>query len=851
MIRILLILVAICIALPSYSQSFDIEAYKEYLKTHQDMTAEELLQEYPAGDFNRYAKTDFQAAEYGDSIDQKYGLTPYEKQLIGDHGFMVTERLATNSYQTAFYDIYYKDLPVYISADAILHAVHYSFDKILEEIERRVLFDRLETALWKIHNYLPNFVVENSDTLYATALRDCDLYLSVAKKLIGSNAELLFSENQKSFDQILNYIELEQYAEIKLFTYKEPRDYDFSQFTPRGHYTKSPELIKYFRAMMWLGRTEIFITSPESYRNYTEKDIQRQNILAALITESAVKSGAIDNLNFINEFLKQIIGRQDNINLWEIDTAMQELNIGHPVELIDTNLSNEFREKLLKLNSANQLYNSQILYSEPDSLVQVKPASAFLLLGQRPILDGFITSKVVYDNIIYKNEKIKRLLPKTQDILFALGNDASAQLLENELNKYPYAANLASVRYLIESYDDEYWESTGYTNWLNAIRTLNPPKDRSNLPKFMQTAAWWQKTMTTQLASWAELRHDFLLYAKQPYTSGVIGCSFPNSFVEPVPEFYEAIANLGKKLRDAFDNFYLYDRGYFSNLISTCNKLKGIAEKELANQELSGDEISFLKSLLRIDLFDPGCGPAYKEMNGWYMKLYYGLRCDDSDNNGSDCRKLKPDLLVADVHTAPTDEEGNPVGWVLHAGTGFINMAVVVLDDPDEGCTRAYIGPVSSYYEYLSNNFKRLTDEEWKSLYTNAEQPLFANLYMADNEGQNKGEYEILHSVISSVDAPVFKSDIKSAIYPNPFSNSTIIAFSIPPSKGTKYVELNIYDINGNNITTLLNERLPPGNYSSRWDCKNAAGIDVSPGFYIYKLRVGDKVISGKMSYIK
>ena len=57
----------------------------------------------------------------------------------------------------------------------------------------------------------------------------------------------------------------------------------------------------------------------------------------------------------------------------------------------------------------------------------------------------------------------------------------------------------------------------------------------------MQTAAWWQQKMNTQLASWAQLRHDNLLYAKPSYSGGV-SCSFPEAYVEPFPEFYGRLA---------------------------------------------------------------------------------------------------------------------------------------------------------------------------------------------------------------------------------------------------------------------------------------------------------------------
>ena len=56
----------------------------------------------------------------------------------------------------------------------------------------------------------------------------------------------------------------------------------------------------------------------------------------------------------------------------------------------------------------------------------------------------------------------------------------------------------------------------------------------------MRTEAWQRKQLQTQLASWAELRHDTVLYAKQSYTAGV-KCEYPTGYVEPYPETYARI----------------------------------------------------------------------------------------------------------------------------------------------------------------------------------------------------------------------------------------------------------------------------------------------------------------------
>ncbi len=60
-----------------------------------------------------------------------------------------------------------------------------------------------------------------------------------------------------------------------------------------------------------------------------------------------------------------------------------------------------------------------------------------------------------------------------------------------------------------------------------------------------KTEAWGRRLLSTQLASWAELRHDTLLYAKQSYTGGDT-CEFPDAYVDPYPAFYARIAELAQ-----------------------------------------------------------------------------------------------------------------------------------------------------------------------------------------------------------------------------------------------------------------------------------------------------------------
>ncbi len=544
---------------------FDIDNYKEYLNSHQNMSYSDLLQEYPASEFNTYAKTNFYNAEYSDSINQFFQLTQDEISLLNSHSFMVSERYSYPSFIEGLYELFKKDIPVYISADMMLHSVHKSVDNILIDIEKRLLYSRLNSSLSKMITELKNYDRDKYSTdpikhkKYSELIDDANLYLMVASNTLMEYETVTPTDSiAEKYYEIIGKIEsADGMSKVQLFGDISYRRYDWSQFKPRGHYNESHKLRKYFKTLIWLGRTEIYINAPKDHEpdsTYIPRrsEIMRQNRLAYFLTYLAKETGVTSDLKYVDETIATFIGRQDNITNFELEDVI-EGKVASADDLLDDNLIAELKSKALELSSSNQTYLSQILLSNELIKEEIEPAAAFMLMGQRPILDGFITSKVTFDRITYNDEKVMRMLPNSLDVLFGLGNNASLQALEKELIEYPYASNLAALRYLINSYDDDFWSKNVYTSWLNSIRGLNPKntrEERDELPEFMKTAAWWQKSMNTQLASWAELRHDFLLYAKHPYTAMPLGCSTPDAFLEPAPEMFASIKNIFLNLKN-------------------------------------------------------------------------------------------------------------------------------------------------------------------------------------------------------------------------------------------------------------------------------------------------------------
>jgi len=610
--------------------------------------------------------------------------------------------------------------------------------------------------------------------------------------------------------------------------------------------------------MMWLGRIEVYLLAPQNVDSsgicppQTFADIQQQTIDAVLISELMSLSDANTLYGEIEEIISFFVGEQDNVTPIKLMSVLNEIDHTTADALLDSSALMTFQTKLKEKSFAFQRIQSQILYHDPFSTESVQPASAFMLFGQRYIIDSYVTGQVVFDKIKYENKFICRLFPSTLDVLFTLGNDAAGQLLVDELDVYHYATNLSALRYLVDSYDEDFWTSSIYNMWLNAIRALNPPETRDHLPSFMQTAGWWQQKMNTQLASWTELRHDNLLYAKPSYTSG-IGCSYPYGYVEPIPEFYRRLHTLAQIAREKFDNLSFSDdylkksvQGYYDILEGITDTLGTIAEKELAGISLSDQENSFIQQML---YHEGSYGGGF--ISGWYAKLLYG---DRYDILGIDIAPEKSESVVADFHTTPTDCGGSMVGWVSHAGTGPVDLAIITEHMPN-GQWITFTGPVNSYYEYRTTNFQRLTDSEWNETYQKtSSRPEWVNLYLADNKGNLRGDGASLVTSITYPDGNDSNLPTTHLIcrnYPNPFNPATIINFVIPSNLTNSFTELVVYDIQGKVVKHLLAEYLPSGNYLTKWKGMNNSGDLVSSGIYFYRLKVAEQQVTGKMNLLK
>lgn len=84
--------------------------------------------------------------------------------------------------------------------------------------------------------------------------------------------------------------------------------------------------------------------------------------------------------------------------------------------------------------------------------------------------------------------------------------------------------------------------------------------------------------------------------------------------------------------------------------------------------------------------------------------------------------------------------------------------------------------------------------------------------------------------------------------FPNPFNGVTTISFKLDRAAS---ISIDIYSVNGELITHLINQAFEPGKYRYVWDARDSQGQYVPSGIYIYRLQAGDEQIIKSMLYLK
>jgi hypothetical protein len=224
-----------------------------------------------------------------------------------------------------------------------------------------------------------------------------------------------------------------------------------------------------------------------------------------------------------------------------------------------------------------------------------------------------------------------------------------------------------------------------------------------------------------------------------------------------------------------------------------------------------------------------------------------------------------------DVRVAPTSEEmvlvcfsGYGTSHVFKSYDAGDNWTDISAGLPDVPVNAVAIHPSSSNIIFAGTDLGVFmsTDagENWSDLSDGLPEAVIVkslqitesdNIMKAATHGSGVFQIQLPDIALSVRDDETVVSDFHLyQNYPNPFNPTTVIKYSIPSLEtqnfASQHVKLTIYDILGREITTLINKRQSPGDYSVIFDAK-----ELTSGVYFYRLSVGSKVKSKKMILLK
>ena len=602
---------------------------------------------------------------------QEQYLSENAREMLGQYGFALE-----NAYKKDLFDLYNDKYysARFVTTDLCLHAYHVFFDISLRVLEGEMFFEDFDSLLYGLCEEQIAIRNDATESLIKTASERNIAYLSVMLKLLDENyvipsyvSSIVTEELQKITNEVSAYSAIFDYLE------------DYSQYKVRGHYTRNENLTKYFKAMMYAGRMGFVCKAVPNNPTLEIEQTRRALILVSSFNATYQGSTMWEYWDKVYQPTVFYVGKSDDLTPEDYYSILRahdypEGNALASEELIQTIIGELEEYRNPKINSM------LVDFSETTGAPKT-----FRLMGQRFIPDGYIHQQLA-------NPYVKgRSMVNGLDVFSVLGSDRAAYHLRNEPALYgEYTPQINSLRGEFYNLSDYDWVQNLYWSWLYTLFPLLKTQETEGYPGFMNNEAWQDKSLQTAMGSWAELRHDTLLYAKSPFGSLCAGgAPEMKGYVEPYPELYSRLASMTRLTKEGLENrgttlTLLINR--LTEMITIFDELVELSIKELENNPLTETDLEYIHYV----------GERLGDLCNFEETVYEGY-LDDSDLYSA---------IIADVFTDPVHRKA------LEVGIGYPYKIYVIVQD-EAGNLRLTQGATFSYYEFLQPMTQRLNDEEW------------------------------------------------------------------------------------------------------------------------------------------
>ena len=631
---------------------------------------------------NYISEKGFKKANMANVVNwQQFNSIPKEmmKHLTQD-GFAINKA----EYEQLFHvydENYYDYTPSFITTDLFLQVLHMHISKEMQALEEEKLIQIIIDITSEQYSSAKKLAETTKNPAIKKAASWNQVYYAVALSLISGKKQAVPAEYKAAFQYEYDHT---TNAQERKSDFLGDSLMDYTQFQPRGNYTRTDSLKRYFKCVKWLNSASIYI------------DEDSRLISAILMANAFMQSDeTIKKYATFSNIIKFLAGEENNLSFVHLIKILHDMKLKSIDEMVSkTNLQairtalNAADPKIMKPQGANALTKAFL------------DRKKVLFTAGRYTFDGEILQRLIH----IARPEIKRPFPKGLDIFATMGNKTAEDILMNVYKEpkkwkaYPDTLDVLKKKFK----DFNKWDISVYNKKMESILSLQKTSEKS--PYFMQLPNWQKKNLNTMLSSWTELKHDMVLYIEQPSGAemgdgGEIPPPQKIAYVEPQIEFWKKcieLLNLNQKLLS--NNGLLTEKLKYRNdeLKHIAELFNTVSEKELNGQKVSDkefDELSFI-------------GGEIESLT---------LNILESTETTTSMVKT-PDRYMAvatDVYTYNTA--------CLQETVGMGDEIYVVAEI--NGLLYLTRGAVFSHYEFNQPSSNRLTDEAWQEILLKHNEP--------------------------------------------------------------------------------------------------------------------------------
>ena len=536
------------------------------------------------------------------SAAQKEGLSEKDIKVLQENRILIADQ----TYKQVFEAYLKGTVPFFITSDSLLNAYHVLYEESVLRLENANA-GKLPEILRTIHDNLST-VGEKwkaSPVLAAAAQKRAGIIIGVGLRLLDDS----YRTGDKELDAIIER-EVKKVVEAKArempaWLGKADSTFlglDYSRYKPRGFYTNSERLKRYFRSVAWLQSIPFRVSKDEE-------------LVAVLMLGSCVPrsrfTGHIAKTKKYEVFFRgyrMFIGSGDDWDLLDAGDAARDVS-GHD---LSSGVLAGLKQRLIKkamLDGKGPQINDQLRFAplDPNATAEAN----FRIISAYRTPDGILFQRTT------DLRRFRRDFPNGLEVCTALGSRFAREKLTYK-DKEKLLKTIDEAKALFSG-------NSLYFCYLRCLASLLDEVEK-DAPGFMKGEPWQAKSCNTALGGWAQLRHTWALQAKQ--TVHYAGLTMPpKGLVEPEPEFYSRMALLAQRTQAILEQAHLFDMDYNDTavmLMKLADLLERAGTRKNLNKEI--DEVGEEK---------------FKDFEAAFMIMHHFVDRDDRENLRKPARRIR------------------------------------------------------------------------------------------------------------------------------------------------------------------------------------------------------------------